>query len=233
MSPTHRVRAQYLGHSAFLLTSPGGVRVLIDPYRDMHPNWDWRWFFAPFPRLEADIVLVTHEHFDHNAVERVDGDPMVIREAGEVRIDDVRIVGIRDKHASPDEMPNTIFVYEMSAVRFCHLGDNRADVPEDVVRDVGSVDVLLVPVDDSSHLLRFWEVNQLVATFGPKIVVPVHYLAPGITDPASTLLACDGWLRTQPLVRRIGKDRVELDREALPAEREVWVFEAHPGRTTG
>jgi L-ascorbate metabolism protein UlaG (beta-lactamase superfamily) len=198
--------------------------VAIDPYDNTHPH-DWRWFLRTMPRVEADVVLVTHDHFDHNAVHRVGGEPQIVRSAGEIEIDDVRVAGFEDRHASPDDISNTIFVLDVGGVRFCHLGDNRADIPQSTIDTIGAVDVLVVPVDDSSHLLRFWEVRQLIEAFGPRVVVPVHYLIPGLTDPVSTLLPADTWQATQRCVNRLKVSSIELDANTLPSEREVWVFE--------
>lgn len=224
MTSTDQVVGRYLGHSAWMWTDPAGTRVVIDPY-DNHPSSKWRWFLRPCPRVEADLVLVTHEHFDHNATERIAGQPEVIRTAGQTRRSKFLIQGIQDRHASPDDLPNTVFVIDVCGVRFCHLGDNRAELPRRSVETIGRVDVLIVPVDDSSHLLRFWEVDQLISTLNPRVVVPVHYLIPGLTDPASSLLTADTWLGTQNGLRRLDADSVAFEPDSLPVDREVWTFE--------
>lgn len=220
-----RVELTYIGHSSFLWTTPDGVRVVIDPFANTHPR-GWQWFLRPFPNVEADVVLITHAHFDHDNPALVRGQHRVVRSAADAHDDRVRIEAFDDRHATPDEIPNTIFILESADVRFCHLGDNRPDVPRYIVDAVGRVDVLIVPVDDSSHLLRFWEVRQLVETFEPRIVMPVHYLVPGLTDPGSTLLSAETWLRTQDRVQRIGRSTVRLDPASLPSEREVWVLQS-------
>src|SRR5688572_16385033 len=116
---------QYLGHSSFLWIGPSGTRVIVDPYDNTHPS-GWQWFLRSFPDVEADIVLITHDHFDHNATHRVRRDPRVVRTSGHLSADDLTIDGYEDKHASPDDIPNTIFVLDADGVRICHLGDNRA-----------------------------------------------------------------------------------------------------------
>ena len=221
---TERVELTYFGHSSFLWTTPDGTRVVIDPFANTHPH-GWQWFLRSFPHVEADIVLVTHEHFDHDNPDLVSGDPEIVRSAADVANLPIDIAGFEDRHATPDDITNTIFVVDAAGVRFCHLGDNRPDVPPETVEAIGRVDVLIVPVDDSSHLLRFWEVRQLIETFRPRIVLPVHYLVPGLTDPGSTLLPVDTWLRTQDRVRRLGRSTVRLDPDSLPPEREVWVLD--------
>lgn len=225
MAAANQVVTHYLGDSAWFWTAPARTRVVIDPYDNTHP-WNWRWFLRPFPEIQADVVLVTHDHFDHNATWKVAGDPQVVRSAQELRRDDISILGVQDRHASPDDMPNTIFVLEACGIRYCHLGDNRAELPESAVEAIGHVDVLMVPVDDSSHLLRFWEVRQLVATLKPRVVVPMHYLILRFTDPGSTLLTPDTWLATQADVRRVGTHTALAGPHDLPKDREVWVFDA-------
>jgi L-ascorbate metabolism protein UlaG (beta-lactamase superfamily) len=178
------------------------------------------------PSVEADVVLVTHEHFDHNAISRVAGSPQVIRGAGEVEGSDFVLSGIRDKHASPDDLDNTIYVLDVGDVRVCHLGDNRPDMPDEVVESIGRIDWLIVPVDDSSHLLRFWEVDWVISRVNPRVVVPVHYLIEGVHARASTLLPIDTWLSTQPGVRLVGTATLRMRRDDVPKQREVWVFDA-------
>ena len=123
---------------------------------------------------------------------------------------------------------NIIFVVEIAGVTFCHLGDNRLKVPE----ELGRIDVLMVPVDETNHLLTYEEVELLVSRLDPALVVPMHYRIPGLTDPASLLGEIEDWLARSPAVRRISGAHAKFSPSNLPAKREVWVFES-PGTATG
>ena len=207
--------------------------MLVDPYRNS-PEYDW--FVPPFPPVEADIVLVTHDHFDHDAVEGLPGQPSLLRGPGELSLGDARISGLLDLHSGRSGMRgkrNTVFLIESEGVRYCHIGDNRHDIPEEMRAQLGRVDVLMVTVDDSCHLLTFEQVDSLVSSLSPRIVIPTHYYIHGLTTDSSTLLPADDWLATQADVLRLASGPVRIARGDLPAEREVWVFQPAPELVRG
>ena len=123
-------------------------------------------------------------------------------------------------------MVNTIFVIETNDVRVCHIGDNRHNMPEEVRAQVGDVDILVVTVDDSSHLLSFEEADELVASLSPSVVIPMHYYSPKLTTMESSLGGPNGWLETQKTVKSLNTSEFRLERATLPNTREVWVFDA-------
>ena len=214
----------YYGHCAFLWTSPTGVPVLIDPFGNSDES---HWFLDMFPPMEAEVVLVTHDHFDHNADHAVPGKPTVIRGPGRFQLKDVEITGVLDLHSGRSGlrgMANTIFVVELQGVRYAHIGDNRHDVPDAARRAIGRVDVLMVTVDDSNHLLSSEQVDGLTTLLDPRVVVPMHYYIEGLTTVESTLKTPDGWLSSQPRVRRLQSPTLSLRPDDLPEEREVWLF---------
>jgi L-ascorbate metabolism protein UlaG (beta-lactamase superfamily) len=123
-------------------------------------------------------------------------------------------------------MVNTVFVIEINGVRVCHIGDNRHDMPESVREQIGNVDILMVTVDDSSHLLSFEQADQLVARLSPSVVIPMHYYLPKLTTIESSLGGPDGWLATQDVVKPLNASEIPLNKATLPNTRQVWVFDA-------
>ncbi len=101
---------------------------------------------------------------------------------------------------------------------------------DDAVRAAGEIDVLMVPVDDSRHLLSFDEVDEVIRAFSPRAVIPMHYYIPGLTRESSTLKGIDEWLESLKgvPVRRLGTSVLELRPGDLPGRdsREVWVMDA-------
>jgi len=218
-------RLYYLGHASFKWVTPSGTRIVIDPYRNPSQG---RWFVRPFPEVEADLVLVTHAHFDHDAIGLVKGNPEVLDQAGVRRGADYTVRGVTGHHARPEAygQDNRMFVIRVNQVLFCHWGDNDAQVPDDLSNRSGSIDVLMLPVDESEHILTLRQVTEIVGRLSPKVIIPTHYFVPSLTSPRSTLEPIDGWLAGQPRVKKVSASGVAISPEALPrGQQEVWVFE--------
>ena len=112
------MRVRWFGQSAFLLT--GSKRVLIDPFGAMTERLAARGMKFRHPPVEgvsADLVLVTHEHSDHNAVHGVHGSPVVIRStAGTLDSPVGEVVAVASEHddrAGTQRGPNTIFAFTL------------------------------------------------------------------------------------------------------------------------
>ena len=147
---------------------------------------------------------------------------------GEFATGDLQIRAVRDLHSGAARLrdfPNVMFRLDAGGVSFLHIGDNRAEWPPEVSSSVGDIDVLLVTVDDSNHLLTYEQVDSLVCRLRPRVVIPMHYAIPGLTAAECELLPPDGWLAHQSKVRRLETDRVELSGGKLPSQTEVWVFQ--------
>src|SRR5882672_8551541 len=61
---------QYFGHNFFLITTSKGTRIVTDP---LGPGW------YPNPNVIGDVVTVGKEMFNHNAVQIVLGNPVILR----------------------------------------------------------------------------------------------------------------------------------------------------------
>lgn len=225
------VQLEYFGHSAFRWTTPSGVSVVADPF-DNDESRPWvHWFAHPTPLVPADYALVTHDHFDHRAVHRAP-EAIVVREACDLAERDLRVVGVDDQHV-PDHGPlgmrNVIFLVEAGDVRCCHWGDNRARPPRGVIESLGRIDVLMVPVDDTCHLLQYEDVDTIVDTLNPRVVIPMHYFHPNVSDEQSALRGIVQWLERQTAETRTMEGRIEVDPKRLPIERQTWVLEPLKG----
>ena len=219
------MRLTYFGHCAFRFETPGGVTAVADPYRNQADRY---WFTRLFPEIHCDLGLITHAHFDHDAVDRLPEAASILRMPGKFSTGDLQIRGIGDFHSGASRLrdfPNVMFRLYAGGVSFLHIGDNRVEWPPEVASAVGDIDVLLVTVDDSNHLLTYEQVDSLVQRLQPKVVIPMHYAIPGLTASECELLPADGWLSHQSTVRRLETDRVEFNNGNLPAHTEVWLFQ--------
>jgi len=206
------VRIRWYGQSAFLLS--GDHTVFIDPFGDMSAAAarGIEFNYPPVADVTADVLLVTHEHGDHNVVEVVGGDPVTIRStAGRFESPIGEIVAIASEHddvAGTVRGPNTIFRFELDGVRVAHLGDfgQRALRPEQHAA-IGEVDVLFIPVG-GGPTIGGEGAADVVRTIAPRVVVPMHYRTPAINflDPPDEFIAALGMPS-----RKVPSSEVEVD----------------------
>lgn len=192
------MRIRWYGQSAFLLT--GSKSVFIDPFGNPGEALAARgieWNYPPIAE-SADLLLVTHEHMDHNEVDVIGGEPVVIRStAGRFESPVGEVVGIASEHddvAGTLRGPNTIFRFELDGVSFSHLGDFGQTALRPEQREaIGEVDVLFVPVGGGPTLGGQSAVD-VVRAIAPRLVVPMHYKTPAISflDPPDEFLAALG-----------------------------------------
>ena len=170
----------WYGQSCFLLETAGGTRIVMDPIP--------KGIGYDLPQgLKADIVTISHEHFDHNNVGFVTGKPRVLRgltadKKGWTRIDEkVKDVSIRSVGVYHDDQRgaarglDTVFIFEVGGVRIAHLGDLGHVLNDEQLAAIGAVDVLLVPVG-GTFTVDGLKATQVVEQLRPRImVIPMHY----------------------------------------------------------
>jgi L-ascorbate metabolism protein UlaG (beta-lactamase superfamily) len=174
------MQLEWYGQSAFRLTD-GEKTVFIDPFDDMSPlaGRGLQWDYPPIAGVSADLLLVTHEHFDHNGVWAIGGDPVVLRsQAGTHESPVGEVVGIASEHddaAGTQRGPNTLFVFSFGGMRVAHLGDLGQRALRDAqLRALGTVDLLFAPVG-AGPTIGTEEALSIVGAVGAKLVVPMHY----------------------------------------------------------
>ena len=234
------IELAYFGGSAFRITTPAGLTLMIDPWRN--PPWgNWDWYHYDFPSERVDIALSTHAHFDHDGVHVLSADVILDRLIGTYSFADVTITGIADKHVSdsshnaydwaemtrrlsdtrttpPDNsrsFDNCLLLVEVAGLRILHWGDNRPNPPDSVWERIGKVDIALLPVDGSQHVLSDAQVEAVAARLGAHLVVPHHYAIWDLTMRASTLLPPDAWVNGRPGSIWTDSGAVRLDAESV------------------
>jgi L-ascorbate metabolism protein UlaG (beta-lactamase superfamily) len=190
------MQIEWYGQSAFRLTS-SGTTVAIDPFADMSglAARGLQFEYPAIAGLTAALLLVTHEHADHNGVEVVGGDPVILRStAGRLPSPIGEVTAIASEHdesAGTERGPNTIFVFELEDVRVCHFGDFGQGVLRDEQAEaIGQIDLLFVPVG-GGPTAGAPQAAAIVDRLSPRWVVPMHYRTPriGFLEPADAFLA--------------------------------------------
>jgi L-ascorbate metabolism protein UlaG (beta-lactamase superfamily) len=178
------VRIRWYGQSAFLLAAEEGS-VVVDPFGGdigSVAQRGLRFDYPPIEDVSADLVLVTHEHFDHNVVEVVGGSPTVIRSTAGRRESPLgEVLAVASEHddvAGTARGPNTIFCFTLDGLRVCHMGDfGQPSLRPEQREAIGELDVLFVPVGDGPTIGGQRAVD-VVRALAPRLVVPMHYRTP-------------------------------------------------------
>ena len=205
---------------AFKITSPDGIRILVDPWRNDPESGAWGlWFPAEFPEIPVDIVLSTHAHFDHDAVYRAHATMVLERMAGEFALGESGLpVWLTSTCANPragtsgrkrppssgrDFVRRTIpciwiisFRSSKPGVYVLPTGGITArSRPVSLMRHSKNVDVLIMNIDDSSHILSYEDVDAALLRYRPRVVIPGHYYTKGASSVLSTLSTAEKWGR--------------------------------------
>ncbi|MGB9661438.1 MAG: MBL fold metallo-hydrolase [Moorellaceae bacterium] len=224
------MKIRWLGHASFYLTTPAGVRIVTDPYGpEVSPSAQ---------TVDADIVTVSHEHWDHNYLEGVKGYSQVLRgltAEGEewnkvdLTFKDVHIYTVPTYHddvQGEKRGKNAVFVLEVGDMRLAHLGDLGHLLDAEKCEKIGPLDVLMVPVG-GYFTIDAAEAWQVVASLRPRLVLPMHYLTSGMRG--FPIAGVDEFTSGRANVRHLGRSEIEVDKEALPPETEVWVLSLGEG----
>jgi L-ascorbate metabolism protein UlaG (beta-lactamase superfamily) len=209
------MRLRWFGQSAFLLSGDAGD-VMIDPFdgplaRERGTQWD----YPDIESVEPDLLLITHEHFDHANQDAIGGDPHVVRStAGSFDTPLGVVLAIASEHdasAGTERGPNAIFCFELDGLRVCHMGDfGQSGLRDEQSAAIGRPDVLMVPVG-GHFTIDGGAAAELVRTLDPAIVVPMHYGSPKVGLPLAPVDDFLGLMEGNE-VRREGTPELDLER---------------------
>jgi L-ascorbate metabolism protein UlaG (beta-lactamase superfamily) len=206
------MRIQWYGQSAFLIDAER--TVFIDPFGAMEGLTErgMQFDYPPVENVQADLLLVTHEHADHNVVEAIGGSPQIIRStAGTFESPVGEVVAVASEHdevAGTQRGPNTIFCFTLGGLRLCHFGDfGQSQLRPEQQRAIGEVDVLFLPVG-GGPTVGGESAAAIVRALQPRLVVAMHYR----TDAVNFLNPPDAFLAA------LGARVERLDESALETE---------------
>lgn len=161
------------GQSCFTIKGKTAT-VVVDPFGDIGLR---------IPKLTADILLISHDHFDHSNRSAVSGDPYVVDVPGEYESHGVMIEGLptyHDDKSGADRGRNTVFSFSLNGVHFVHLGDLGHVLSNDDVERLGDVDVLFVPVG-GHFTIDAKAAVEVIKQLQPRVVIPMHYKIEGLS----------------------------------------------------
>lgn len=210
----------YLGHSSFKLRGKQATLV-TDPYGSS--------IGLSFPKhVEADIVTVSHDHEDHNAVRFVEGNPFIVSGPGEYEIKGVGVVGFgvyHDDQKGEKRGKSTIFRIELDGLSIVHLGDLGHEMSAAQVDSLDGVDILLIPVG-GVYTIDASAAAKIVGEVEPKIVIPMHFNRPDLDQKMFAGLAgVDAFLKEMGKTDVSPQPKFVITKDKLPEEMQVVVLE--------
>lgn len=214
------MKIKFLGHAAFLITTADGTKIVTDPYQP--GGFGGAIGYGPLNE-PADIVVISHDHEDHNYVKLVPGRPTVVRGPGEQQHRGLTfraLAGYHDTSRGAERGQNVVRVIEADDISVCHLGDLGHPLSAEDATALGSIDVLMVPVG-GVFTVDARGATAVVNRLRPRIAIPMHYRAPKI---GFSLAPVDDFLADKTRVRRVEGSEVEITKETLPDPTEVVVL---------
>ncbi len=200
------------GHSCFKIQdkiSPDGVTVVTDPF-------DKKIGLKP-PSFEANIVTISHDHFDHNNVAALRGNPFIIDRAGEYDVKGVLVEGIESYHdekQGSERGPNIIYRLVLDDISVVHLGDLGQALDNGQLEKLAGTDILLIPVG-GKYTLDAKQAVAVISQIEPRIIIPMHYKLDngGLKD-------IDG---VDKFIRELGleptkEEKLKINKKDLPQE---------------
>ena len=211
----------YLGHSSFCIKGKTGT-VITDPYDSLMVG-------LKFPKhLTADVVTVSHNHQDHNAVSEIEGTPFVITGPGEYEVNTIGVVGESTYHDDTQGTArgrNVMYRIEVDGVAIGHLGDIGHMPSAQDLESLGNIDILMIPVG-GTITIDAAAAHKLISEIDPKIVIPMHYGRPELNQKTfSDLQPLSVFLKEMGKEELVAQPKLLMTKEKLPLEMQVVVLQ--------
>lgn len=168
------MKINWLGHASFLIEAEG-KKIITDPFDEK--------VGYPLYAGEVDIATVSHDHYDHNAVHLLKGNPVVVKETGHFSWGEINITGYpsyHDKNKGRDRGENIIYKISAEDISILHLGDLGHVLEDQTVKEIGDIDILLLPVG-GVYTINADEAFTLAQKINPKIIIPMHFATPALS----------------------------------------------------
>jgi L-ascorbate metabolism protein UlaG (beta-lactamase superfamily) len=167
---------EWYGHSCFRIALENGKKIVLDPFDDTVGYEQ--------PKIEANYVLESHQHFDHNCPKTIKGKFEVLSDPGEYVFEGLKITGYEtyhDKQKGAARGKNIVFMLQAEGMTVCHMGDLGHIPSADFYEKIGRVDILMIPVG-GYFTIDAAEAFEIVEKLQPNITLPMHYRTMHHTD---------------------------------------------------
>ena len=213
------MKIKWNGHASFTITAADGTVLVTDPY---DPSGFGGVLKYDQVSDRADGALISHDHADHNYSQGLSGSPQIITGSGQVK--DIRIKGVETHHdesGGSERGPNVVFGFAVDGINICFAGDLGHQLTDEQIKDLGSVDLFLVPVG-GAFTVDSEGAAKVIKALGPKLVIPMHFKTEKCDLPIGEV---DDFLAKMTNSKKLEKSEIELSRDNLPSTGpEAWVL---------
>jgi len=220
-----RMRIEYYGLSCFMITSSNGTKIVMDPFIA-----DKNVFHTELNKEPADVVTVRCGSYAHCHVFAVGGMPYIYKITEPTEIKGIKFRGVASRHLTKKEISiqdpgnNVIMCFEVDGIKICHLGALGHRLSNEQVKEIGKVDILMVPVGGVSSL-PVKDAHEVCNQLNPRIIFPMHYrnercnfeswaTVDDFVKDNKNVLRCDS---------NVGSSELEFSLEELPSETQIIV----------
>lgn len=209
---------QWCGQACFLFTSEKGTKILTDPF-NKHLGYS-------VPRYQVDSITVSHNHYDHNYIRAVPNHETIpiFREPGKYLVEEISILGLESFHDNKEGKErgkNTLFLFQIDGLSIAHLGDLGQILSSWQLKELGKVDILLVPIG-GTYTLGAKEASLVVDQLKPSITIPMHYQTETLRYPLDPV---EPFLKGKEKIEVVPDSRLELSLERLPKSPKIIVLD--------
>ena len=209
------IKIRWHGHACFEISN--GKTLVIDPHDGASIG------IAP-PKAKADIVLITHEHFDHNQSRIVSKeDAIVVKESR--NIDGIEIKTFKayhDKEEGRKRGEINMFKIKYDFLTLLHVGDLGHILSEKNIEEIGKLDILFIPVG-GVFTIDAKEAFELSDKIDTKIIIPMHYKIEGLSLPIERIDNFIEFVGKKFPIRHVANE-IEIEKEDIPDKKEIWIF---------
>jgi L-ascorbate metabolism protein UlaG (beta-lactamase superfamily) len=213
------MKIKWCGHACFLITTSEGKKILTDPYES--GGYGGALAYGKI-QDEIDLVLVSHDHADHNYPQGLKGRPKVIKGAGKHHAQGMGFNGIATYHDTAlgkERGDNIIFCFEADGINLCHLGDLGHLLHDKDLAEIGKVDILFIPVG-GFYTIDAKAATEVMQSITPKITIPMHFKTEKCGFP---IAGVEDFIGDKSNVKKTGKSEVEIVKASLP-QGDIWVL---------
>lgn len=205
------MKIKYFGHSCFKITSDNGISIVTDPF-DHTVGY-------PLPNTDADIVTSTHSHYDHNYFKAISGSFDIVNTSGEHNLKGIHIKGVNtfhdDEHGAK-RGKNIMFIMDIDNMKLCHSGDLGHLLTDDMIKEIGHVDILMIPVG-GYYTIDDRQAVKVIESLKPSLTIAMHFRTPVVDMPIETV---NSFLRMTN-GKQLQTNQIEVNKKDLEGKSDV------------